>query len=71
MKTFRSQAPIVGALAFVLLAGACASALPAGAPPIDPYGPPTAMNAPDSAVKRSKDTEQAGGGDASREAGKD
>ena len=34
------------ALAFVLLAGACASELPSGAPAVDPYGPPTLMNVP-------------------------
>lgn len=71
MKTLRSQAPCAGAFAFMLLASACASALPAGAPPIDPYGPPTAMNAPDNTAKRSKNTEPAGGDDVSRDTGKD
>lgn len=55
-------------LGCALLMSACASELPAGAPPMDPYGPPTAMNAPNSKPTRSKDAEQPETGGVPRDA---
>lgn len=44
--TITSHLTSASALGFILLASACASDLPQGAPPVDPLGSPTAMNAP-------------------------
>lgn len=44
-------------LGCILLVSACASELPAGAPPMDPYGPPTAMNQPNERSKAPSEAE--------------
>jgi hypothetical protein len=52
------------ALACTLLVGACASELPAGAPPVDPYGPPTAMNEPHERANAPSEADTPDGGQA-------
>ncbi len=54
------------ALGGVLLASACASELPAGAPPVDPYGPPTAMNQPHERSQAQSDAEAPDDGQAAQ-----